>query len=144
MCKIELFEQDLFYLKHSASNRYHSSKGMVESRLEASKFTELQIKKRLNVAKSYTKRFQEKLLAGGLVMERVFDQELPFKVESDIEYDEMDILLCDAKYWYGNKLVTGEAVYCPYRGNIKHPRGVSGIPDRVLFIVKSKHGKCNP
>jgi len=137
-------KQELFYLKDTRTNKYHSLKGLTSNIEDAQQFTELQLKRRLNVPVSYKEVFKEKMANSNLLMEPVFEQEASFKIVSDIPYDDDDILLCDAKYWYGKTQVSDLVVYCVNGGEIRTPKGNNKTPDRILFKVKSKHGKRNP
>lgn len=47
--------EELFYLKDTRTDKYYSQSGLISDKGMAQKFTETQLKRRLNVAKSHTK-----------------------------------------------------------------------------------------
>lgn len=135
-------EGELYYLKCTKTNRYHSMRGLVGLD-QADTYTELQVKTRIGVAVTHTVKFREKLAASYLTMEPVVEKEKGFRLESDIEYEPDDILFCDAEYHYSGRVVRKKGVvYSPYRGTIRTPGGKIE-PDLVVFRVVKLVGKVN-
>lgn len=134
--------EELFYLKDTRTEKYHSIHGLTDSIKEASKFTILQLHARLGVTKTYKKVFIEKMKNSFLVMEPVTAREPQFKLACNIPHTKYDILFCEARYEYGLDVITENTTYCEYRGDIKHPKKVNKEPDKITFTVKKIIGEC--
>lgn len=137
--------EDLFYLKDTRSGKYHSASGLVDSTEEATKFTELQLKMRLSVPKTYTNVFREKMKNSGMVIEpinSVSTKKFLTLIDNGIEYDELDILTCSGKFYFQKGLVTKDLViYSEYRNIIRPPDVNKGKLLNVELTIKNKGGR---
>lgn len=137
--------EDLFYLKDVKSGKYHSISGLVTSSEEATKFTEVQLKRRLNVPRTYTNVFKEKMKNSGLVMEPInFVSPKKFLtiISNGVEFNEFDILTCSGKFFFSKGLVTKDiVVYSEYRDSIRIPDVNKGKLLSIELTVKKKDGR---
>jgi hypothetical protein len=134
--------EELFYLKCTKTGRYHSLNGMVSSADNASKFTQLQLKNRLKVAKTHTNRFKEKLRNANLTMEPVVEIKMgEIVINSELPYEEDDILYCDTQYYYDNgEVLRMKSVYSVYRGILRKPKNAKGKLVKAVLNVLSVSG----
>ena len=135
--------EELFYLKDTRTNKYHSFNGLVEDKDKASQFTEIQLKRRLNVPKTHNTKFKKKLEHGYLVMEPVKER-IKFSIEiiSDHNIEDDDILFCEGEFFYEKDLVLKKnIVYSKFRGNLREPKDGKGDLLKVKLRVIKKIGK---
>lgn len=135
--------EDLFYLKDVRSGKYHSMGGLTADKSSAGKYTELQLKSRLNVAKTHTKKFKEKLANGGLVTELVCEVKMgEIIIKSEYPYEDDDILYCDTEYYYDNgDMLRRNSIYSVYRNTLRRPKKEKGNLIKAILRVKSVSGK---
>jgi len=135
--------EELFYLRDSRTEKYHSSSGLTESKEDAVVFTMAQLHSRLGVAKTHINKFKEKLKNGYMVTEPVAKRETGLKIESSIEYQPEDMLLCDGYFYLGKKIGRKpRMIYSQCRNIIRYPSGYEKSEKVVLKVIRVV-GKVN-
>lgn len=135
--------EELFYLKDTRTGKYQSHRGLVDSKEDAQKFTDEQIKRRYNIAKTHQNKLKEKLENGFIAMEPVIEKKKGLSIESDTPYQDDDVLFCEGVFYFEKNVVSKKVIYSCKRNILRIPEGGKGKLERTVLKVIKKMGKVN-
>jgi len=132
-----------YYLQNVKTEKYASVSGYVSDKNKAAEYTEMQIRNRLKVPKSYKKAFLEKLAASGFRMIPLIKKNVgEIKITGE-PYEPDDILFCAGTFHFDSNIVRKKVVYSVYRNDLRIPSTGKGDFVKAELKILEKVGRVN-